>query len=73
MTEETVSEDVEILFYCKKCQRVISNPVRKGQKYEYSCPECKEDRVTFGTKKAISDFYHIKEKDLEQMLNHKSQ
>lgn len=56
MTEE---ENV-IVFYCKECQKLIDNPVRKGKKYEYSCPECKKDRVSFGTRDAICDFFHIK-------------
>ena len=67
MTEKT--EDPQILFYCKKCQKVILDPVKKGKKYEYSCPTCKLDWVTFGTKYAISSFYHIKEHSLEKMLN----
>lgn len=64
-----MSNETEILFYCKKCQKVILDPVRKGKKYDYSCPECKMDRVTFGTKEAIVSFYHIKENALEKMLN----
>jgi hypothetical protein len=71
MSEETkeTNNDPKMLFYCKKCQKVILNPVKKGKKYEYSCPECKMDRVTFGTKDAIANFYHIKENALEKMLN----
>lgn len=68
-----MSEEPTMLFYCKKCQKVILDPVKKGKKYEYSCPECKDDRVTFGTKDAIVNFYHIKEHALEQMLNPKSE
>ncbi|MFT7183996.1 MAG: Zn finger protein HypA/HybF involved in hydrogenase expression [Oceanicoccus sp.] len=76
MTEETIpteeatkSEEPAILFYCKTCQKVILKPVKRGKKYDYTCPECKGDRVTFGTKNAIASFYHIKENALEKMIN----
>jgi hypothetical protein len=55
-------EEVKIVFYCKECQKLIDNPVRVGKKYEYTCPECKRDRVSFGTEAAVCDFFHIKKK-----------
>lgn len=59
----------EILFFCKTCQRVVMDPPRRGKKYEYSCPACKEDRVVFGTRSAITDYFHIKESLLQKMFD----
>ena len=50
----------EILFYCRDCDKVVLNPKKKGDKYEYTCPLCSGDRVAFGTKHAICDFFNIK-------------
>ncbi len=58
-TEVAAPTAAAILFYCRSCKKIIADPVRKGSKYEYSCPECKEDRVAFGTEKAICDFFQI--------------
>lgn len=49
-----------IVFYCRDCKKALNNPVRKGNQYEYSCPECKSDRVSFGTRQSISDFFQAK-------------
>lgn len=57
-----------MLFYCRECQKVVKNPKKKGSKYEYECPVCKDGNVVFGTKEAICDFFHIKEKMLEKMM-----
>lgn len=56
--EKPVSPEAPIVFYCKDCKKVV-DAVRKGNKYEYSCPECKSDRVSFGTRQAIGDFFQI--------------
>lgn len=48
-----------ILFYCRDCKKIVDSPLRKGTKYEYSCPQCKSDRVAFGTEKAITDFFQV--------------
>lgn len=72
MTEETKAPeaptDPAILFYCKDCQRALEHPIKHPKKYVYKCPVCKGERVSFGTKKAISEFFHIKEAMLEKML-----
>ena len=60
MTETT------ILFYCKDCQRVVLNPKKHPKKYEYSCIACGKNRVSFGTKQAICDFFQIKDAMLEK-------
>jgi len=62
----------EVLFYCKDCQRVVLDPVKHPKRYEYNCPICKSDRVAFGTRAAICDFFHIKEVMLEKMLSNPS-
>lgn len=49
----------EILFFCRDCKKLVPEPVKKGTKYEYSCPECKSDRVAFGTQKAVCDFFQV--------------
>lgn len=56
---EPVQADNPILFYCRNCKKLVPEPVKKGTKYEYICPECKEDRVAFGTQKAICDFFQV--------------
>jgi len=49
----------EILFYCRDCKKIVEG-VRKGTKYEYTCPDCKGERVAFGTEKAICDFFSVR-------------
>ncbi len=67
--EESTLEGVpNILFYCKDCQQVVVDPKREGQKYVYTCPICKGKQVSFGTKKAVTDYFHIKEVHLKQAL-----
>jgi phage FluMu protein Com len=50
---------MSVLFYCRDCKKLVAEPVRNGTKYEYSCPECKSDRVAFGSQKAICDFFQV--------------
>lgn len=57
-TEELTAEN-PILFYCRSCKKLVDKPEKKGNKYEYTCPECKESRVAFGTQKAICDFFQV--------------
>lgn len=59
----------EILFYCRECNKVVVDPKKKGAKYEYICPICNGERVAFGTKKAICDFFNIKDAMLARMLD----
>lgn len=65
---ETASEPT-ILFYCRDCQRVVLDPKKKSDQYLYQCPHCKSDRVAFGTKQAICEFFHIKDSMLKKMLD----
>ena len=58
----------KILFYCRDCSKVVLNPKKKGEKYEYACSICNGERVAFGTEKAICDFFNIKEAMLKRML-----
>lgn len=55
-----MSDPAPIVFYCRDCQKVVDEPIRKGNKYEYTCPVCQGDRVAFGTRQAISDFFQAK-------------
>lgn len=64
MTEEKT----QILFFCRDCQKVVDSPEKQGGKYEYKCPLCHSDKVAFGTRAAVQDFFHIKEAALEKML-----
>lgn len=70
MTEKS---ELEMLFYCRDCQKVVVDPKKKGDKYVYECPICKKDRVAFGTKNAVMDFFHIKEGMLKKMLDNPNQ
>jgi len=62
MTDETTVEVAEapIVFYCRECKKIVDEPVKKANKYEYSCPVCKSERVSFGTRQAVSDFFQAK-------------
>lgn len=66
------SEAPVILFYCKDCQWVGVQAVRDGKKYVYSCPECKGKRVSFGTKPAVMEYFHLKEAHVDKALNSNS-
>lgn len=55
-----MSDEAPIVFYCRDCQKVVAEPVKKGNTYEYTCPDCKGERVAFGTRQAISDFFQTK-------------
>ncbi|MFA6528131.1 MAG: hypothetical protein WCT46_01160 [Candidatus Gracilibacteria bacterium] len=64
---EEVKQNAEvptIVFFCRDCQHVISNPQKIGVKYEYKCGVCKGTDVAFGTRKSILDYFRLKEKDL---------
>ena len=47
--------DYRYSFFCRDCKKIVEG-ARKGSKYEYTCPDCKSERVAFGTEKAICDF-----------------
>lgn len=47
-----------IIFYCRDCKKIV-DAVKKGSKYEYTCPVCKSERVVFGSQKAICDFFQV--------------
>ena len=66
---EEKSNELNILFYCKDCQRVVVDPPKHPKKYEYKCPICNGEKVVFGTKNAITEFFHIKDAMLEKMLD----
>lgn len=52
--------DAMIVFYCRTCKKVVKDPEKKPGKYEYICPECKGENVSFGTDKAVADFFQVK-------------
>jgi len=52
----------EIIFYCKDCEEVVETE-RFGRKYVYKCKKCGTKNVAFGTKKSISGFFRIEEKE----------
>lgn len=56
-----------ILFYCRDCQKLDLEPKKQGNKYIYTCSVCQSDRVVFGTRQAICDFFNIKEGKLGKM------
>lgn len=73
MTDETPIENADlsaaepaapaqapIVFYCKDCKQIVDTPIKHKSKYEYMCPTCKSERVSFGTRQAISDFFQVK-------------
>lgn len=65
MSDETLIEPAAptqspIVFYCKDCKAIVDAPIKHKSKYEYMCPTCKSERVSFGTRQAISDFFQVK-------------
>lgn len=68
VTDETSEEKAApqgspIVFYCKDCKAIVDEPIKHKTKYEYMCPTCKSERVSFGTRQAISDFFQVKLKN----------
>lgn len=63
MEETAVPQGSPIVFYCKDCKLIVDEPIKHKTKYEYMCPVCKSERVSFGTRQAISDFFQVKLKN----------
>ena len=54
----------KIIYYCPDCKKIIK-PKRMGKKFQFSCTECKENNVAFGTEASIAKYYKIPESELE--------
>lgn len=59
MTEEIGTNEKPIVFYCKDCKQIVDDPIKSKDRYAYMCPVCKSERVSFGTRQAISDFFQV--------------
>ncbi|QQR54632.1 hypothetical protein IPG41_05580 [Candidatus Peregrinibacteria bacterium] len=59
-SETAAPAPAPIVFYCKDCKQIVDEPIKHKSKYEYMCPVCKGERVSFGTRQAISDFFQVK-------------
>ncbi|MFH0820353.1 MAG: hypothetical protein V1908_01120 [Candidatus Peregrinibacteria bacterium] len=47
----------KIVYYCPQCKKLIT-PKRVGQKFRFSCAECKTD-AAFGTETSIASYYRL--------------
>lgn len=48
----------KIVYYCPECKKLIV-PKRVGNKFRFSCSECKNDLIAFGTEQSISNYYRL--------------
>lgn len=48
----------KIVYFCPECKALIT-PKRIGNKFRFSCAECKCDKVAFGTEKSVANFYRL--------------
>ena len=55
--EET--EESPISFYCKDCEDFVAVE-KQGKRLKFRCKSCKSDKVAFGTKKSLENFYSRK-------------
>ncbi|MBU1019518.1 MAG: hypothetical protein ABII07_05890 [Patescibacteria group bacterium] len=67
-TEEKQLVDApDILFFCRECQKIVKEPKKIGSKYIYKCPVCSSENVAFGTRKSVCSYFHVKDKELEEI------
>lgn len=52
------SEWVEqrVVFFCHDCDKIVKEE-RIGNTLKFKCSECKGDQVSYGTEKAINNYY----------------
>lgn len=63
MTNDTKKpEGFKIVFYCKDCGEIVDTE-KCGGKYVYKCKKCGTKNVAFGSKKSISSFFRLEEKE----------
>jgi phage FluMu protein Com len=55
--EESIDEE-KIVFYCTKCEKLIA-PNKSGKSLKFKCPDCKTNKVAFGTQKSIVNYFHL--------------
>ncbi len=55
------NRDPTIAFYCRECKYFTEErPVeKKSGSYNFICPKCKSERMSFGTKTSIKNQYKI--------------
>lgn len=46
----------KIVYFCQDCKKEVT-PKRIGKKFKFSCTECKNKQVSFGTEKSIDNYY----------------
>lgn len=52
-----------LVYFCKSCNRLVQNPKAKSKAkpYTFFCPECKEENISWGTKRSVYSFFHLNE------------
>lgn len=57
MPSRDIVKDANLTCFCRNCHKIVV-AIRHGK--GYSCPECKEDSIMFGTEKTIKEHYNLK-------------
>lgn len=47
----------KIVYFCPECKKIVI-PKRVGNKFRFSCSECKQD-VAFGTEQSVANYYRL--------------
>lgn len=57
-TPQEEPADSPVVFYCKDC-KAMTEVEKKPNKLSFRCKKCRSERIAFGTKNALENFYHI--------------
>lgn len=58
-------QPADIAFYCRQCKKMIEKPERVAKTLRFKCPECGTERVSFGGRDSIQNYYRLKEERKE--------
>lgn len=52
----------DITYYCRNrdCKKIIKKPQRIAKTLRFKCPECGQERVAFGGRESIQNYYRLK-------------
>ncbi len=56
---ETSEDILPICFYCKKCEKMVTDVEKKKNKLVFTCKECKSNDIAIGTQTTLENFYHV--------------
>lgn len=58
-------QPADLVFYCRNCKKVIEKPERITKTLRFKCPECGQDRVSFGGRESVQNYYKLREERRE--------